>query len=158
MNLITMVDCMKPIGGYFGWEFPLQQKPIPHERGVFVNSGHHALALLLKCLKPVRKVYVPVFTCGIVHSTIAGCIIGKTKGALFAKRKVHKKINYIATEADIKSVSASVTYTCLLSMFFRVQTLFKHSLNNLYTLYTLSINLTSFSPCKRRNVLRRLLS
>lgn len=73
MNLITMVDCMKPIGGYFGWEFPLQQKPIPHERGVFVNSGHHALALLLKCLKPVRKVYVPVFTCGIVHSTIAGC-------------------------------------------------------------------------------------
>lgn len=35
--------------------------------------GHHALALLLKCLKPVRKVYVPVFTCGIVHSTIAGC-------------------------------------------------------------------------------------
>ena len=53
-------------------------------------------------------------------------IIGKTKGALFAKRKVHKKFNYIATEADIKSVSASVTYTCLLSMFFRVQTLFKH--------------------------------
>ncbi len=35
MNLITMIDCMKPIGGYFGWEFPLQQKPIPHERGVF---------------------------------------------------------------------------------------------------------------------------
>ena len=53
-------------------------------------------------------------------------IIGKTKGALFAKRKVHKKFNYIATEADIKSVSASVTYTCLLSMFFRVQTLFKY--------------------------------
>lgn len=53
-------------------------------------------------------------------------IIGKTKGALFAKRKVHKKFNYIVTEADIKSVSAFVTYTCLLSMFFRVQTLFRH--------------------------------
>lgn len=29
---------------------------------------------------------------------------------------------------------------------------------HLFTLYTLSTNLTSFSPCKRRNVLRRLLS
>lgn len=44
----------------------------------------------------------------------------------FCKTKGTQKINYIATEADIKSVSASVTYTCLLSMFFRVQTLFKH--------------------------------
>ena len=35
-------------------------------------------------------------------------IIGKTKGALFAKRKVHKNSNYILTEADINSVSASV--------------------------------------------------
>ena len=71
-----------------------------------------------------------MYLCGIksvkIRVVIIQCIIGKTKGALFAKRKVHKKFNYIATEADIKSVSASVTYTCLLSMFFRVQTLFKH--------------------------------
>lgn len=46
-------------------------------------------------------------------------IIGKTKGALFAKRKVHEKFKYIETEADIKSVSASVVQMCLLCEFKR---------------------------------------
>lgn len=65
-------DLLEPIGGYFGWEFPMQKTHIPHESGVFVNSGHAALALLLGCLQPA-KVYVPLFTCGIVHQTVAAC-------------------------------------------------------------------------------------
>lgn len=114
------------------------------------------------------------------------------KGALFAKRKVHEKFKYIETEADIKSVSASVVQMCLLCEFFlssnTIQILFEHHLKHIkkehfccvfyiqkfayitnfqylcsaYKVciyaYTLSTNLTSFSPCKRRNVLRRLLS
>ncbi|HCE48233.1 MAG TPA: hypothetical protein DEQ84_06240 [Prevotellaceae bacterium] len=66
-----MCDSVKPIGGYFGWEFPMSKVHIPHESGVFVNSGHNALALLLQCLKPLKKVYVPFYTCGIVHKTVA---------------------------------------------------------------------------------------
>lgn len=55
-----------PIGGYFGWEFPELDGHFPQDHGSAVNSGHHALQLILQHLQPVRKVYVPYFTCDSV--------------------------------------------------------------------------------------------
>lgn len=52
-----------PIGGYFGWEFPMTKNQFPHHKGHLVNSGHGALQLLLLNLGYVSKVYVPYYTC-----------------------------------------------------------------------------------------------
>lgn len=56
----------KPIGGYFGWEFPSTKKDFPHSEAILVNSGHHAIQYVLLSLGNVKKVYVPFFTCDVV--------------------------------------------------------------------------------------------
>lgn len=55
-----------PIGGYFGWEFPVSGGHFPQDHGTLVNSGHHGLQLILQHLQPVKKVYVAYFTCDSV--------------------------------------------------------------------------------------------
>lgn len=54
------------IGGYFGWGFNYPNGRFPHEDGVLVNSGSNAFQYILESLSPVRKVYIPYFTCDSV--------------------------------------------------------------------------------------------
>lgn len=56
----------KPIGGYFGWEFPESDGHFPQDHGLLVNSGHHGLQYILQQLQPVKKVYISYFTCDSV--------------------------------------------------------------------------------------------
>ena len=57
---------MKPIGGYFEWEFPPPQKQRLHENAVYLNSGHHALEYILQGLQNVKCLWLPYFTCDVV--------------------------------------------------------------------------------------------
>lgn len=64
------INQVKPIGGYFGWEFPQQVYSFPNDHGALVNSGHGALQLILKNLGEIDKVWIPYFTCSIVEKAI----------------------------------------------------------------------------------------
>jgi len=57
---------MKPIGGYFEWEFPPARKQELHENAVYLNSGRHALEYILRGLKDVKCIWIPYFTCDVV--------------------------------------------------------------------------------------------
>ncbi|MCQ2104260.1 MAG: hypothetical protein MJZ26_00570 [Fibrobacter sp.] len=57
---------MKPIGGYFEWEFPSAEKYTLHENAVFLNSGRHSFEYILRGLPNVRTVWIPYFTCDVV--------------------------------------------------------------------------------------------
>jgi len=57
---------MKPIGGYFEWEFPSAKKQELHENAVYLNSGRHALEYILLGLQSVKKLWIPYFTCDVV--------------------------------------------------------------------------------------------
>ena len=54
---------MKPIGGYFEWEFPSVRNAALHENSVYLNSGRHALEYILRGLNNVQCIWVPYFTC-----------------------------------------------------------------------------------------------
>lgn len=56
----------KTIGGYFGWEFPLQKFSFPNETGLLLNNNRSALQVILSSLGNVSKVYVPYYTCDSV--------------------------------------------------------------------------------------------
>ena len=56
------------IGGFFGLELP-EYGNFPqwhHGRSVAVNSGRRALEYILRRLGDVRRVHVPLYTCGTV--------------------------------------------------------------------------------------------
>ncbi len=57
---------MKPIGGYFEWEFPQLRDFELHDRSVLLNSGRHSLEYILRGLGHVKKLYIPYFTCEVV--------------------------------------------------------------------------------------------
>ena len=57
---------MRPIGGYFEWEFPPAKKQLLHENAVYLNSGRHALEYILKGLGNIRCLWIPYFTCDAV--------------------------------------------------------------------------------------------
>lgn len=57
---------MKPIGGYFEWEFPPANKQGLHENAVYLNSGRHALEYILRGLSIVSCVHIPYYTCDVV--------------------------------------------------------------------------------------------
>ncbi|MBO5950262.1 MAG: hypothetical protein J6Q11_06090 [Fibrobacteraceae bacterium] len=57
---------MKPIGGYFEWEFSLVKKTILHENAVYLNSGRHALEYILQGLQNIKCLWIPYFTCDVV--------------------------------------------------------------------------------------------
>lgn len=54
------------IGGYFGWSFNDSNGHFPNEDGILVNSGSNAFQCILESLLPVKKVYIPYFTCDSV--------------------------------------------------------------------------------------------
>ncbi len=57
---------MRPIGGYFEWEFPPAKKQQLHENAVYLNSGRHALEYILRGLGNVKCLWIPYFTCDVV--------------------------------------------------------------------------------------------
>ncbi len=66
-----MTESVKPIGGYFEWEFPTQTYPFPHEvDGFLLNNARSALQLILLSLGDVGKVYLPYYTCDSVTAAL----------------------------------------------------------------------------------------
>ena len=57
---------MRPIGGYFEWEFPPTQKKELHKNAVYLNSGRHALEYILRGIGNIRCLWIPYFTCDVV--------------------------------------------------------------------------------------------
>lgn len=57
---------MKPIGGYFEWEFPVISKTDLHKGSVYLNSGRHALEYILEGIGNVKCLWIPYFTCDVV--------------------------------------------------------------------------------------------
>ena len=61
---------IKPIGGYFEWEFPVNNGSFPHSDGVLLNSGRHSLEYILKSLGTIKCLYIPYYTCDVVLQPI----------------------------------------------------------------------------------------
>lgn len=57
---------MRPIGGYFEWEFPISRKEPLHKNAVYLNSGRHALEYILRGIGSIRSLWIPYFTCDVV--------------------------------------------------------------------------------------------
>lgn len=57
---------MKPIGGYFEWEFPVARNSELHDGAVYLNSGRHALEYILKGIGNIRSLWISYFTCDAV--------------------------------------------------------------------------------------------
>lgn len=57
---------MKPIGGYYEWEFPPARNQELHKDAVYLNSGRHALEYILRGLQNVKCLWIPNFTCDVV--------------------------------------------------------------------------------------------
>ena len=61
---------IKPIGGYFEWEFPANNQSFPHSDGVLLNSGRHSLEYILKSLGAIKRLWIPYYTCDVVLQPI----------------------------------------------------------------------------------------
>ena len=61
---------IKPIGGYFEWEFPTNTETFPHSDGVLLNSGRHSLEYILKSLGVINRLWIPYYTCDVVLQPI----------------------------------------------------------------------------------------
>lgn len=61
---------IKPIGGYFEWEFPANNGSFPHSDGVLLNSGRHSLEYILKSLGAIKRLWIPYYTCDVVLQPI----------------------------------------------------------------------------------------
>jgi len=61
---------IKPIGGYFEWEFPANKGTLPHLDGVLLNSGRHSLEYILKSLGEISRLWIPYYTCDVVLQPI----------------------------------------------------------------------------------------
>lgn len=57
---------MRPIGGYFEWEFPITDGSFPHSDGILLNSGRHSLEYILMSLGQIKRLWIPYFTCDVV--------------------------------------------------------------------------------------------
>lgn len=65
-NQFEIGQAMKPIGGYFEWEFPCAKKGVLHENATYLNSGRHALEYILRGLANVKNLWIPYYTCDAV--------------------------------------------------------------------------------------------
>lgn len=60
----------KPIGGYFEWEFPINETTFPHSDGELLNSGRHSLEYILRSLCQIKRLWLPYYTCDVVLQPI----------------------------------------------------------------------------------------
>lgn len=67
---------MKEIGGYFGLD--LRHGHFPHEEGVLLNSGNHALQYIVRKFR-IHKIHIPDFTCPSVPRSLqnVGCEVSR---------------------------------------------------------------------------------
>lgn len=61
---------MRPIGGYFEWEFPTNNGSFLHSDGVLLNSGRHSLEYILLSLGQINRLWIPYYTCDVVLQPI----------------------------------------------------------------------------------------
>lgn len=61
---------IKPIGGYFEWEFPANNGSFLHSNGVLLNSGRHSLEYILMSLGAIKRLWIPYYTCDVVLQPI----------------------------------------------------------------------------------------
>lgn len=61
---------MRPIGGYFEWEFPINDGSFLHSGGVLLNSGRHSLEYILKSIGQIKHLWLPYYTCDVVIQPI----------------------------------------------------------------------------------------
>ena len=61
---------MKPIGGYFEWEFPSNDGSFLHSDGVLLNSGRHSLEYILKSIGQIKHLWLPYYTCDVLIQPI----------------------------------------------------------------------------------------
>lgn len=61
---------IKSIGGYFEWEFPINNSSFPHSDGLLLNSGRHSLEYILKSLGEINRLWIPYYTCDVVLQPI----------------------------------------------------------------------------------------
>lgn len=61
---------IKPIGGYFEWEFPANTGSFPHSDGALLNSGRHSLEYILMSLGTIKRLWIPYYTCDVVLQPI----------------------------------------------------------------------------------------
>lgn len=57
---------MKPIGGYFEWEFPTNDSSFMHSEGVLMNSGRHSLEYILESIGQIKRLWIPYYTCDVI--------------------------------------------------------------------------------------------
>ena len=61
---------IKPIGGYFEWEFLVNECSFPHSEGVLLNSGRHSLEYILRSMGQIKRLWIPYYTCDVVLQPI----------------------------------------------------------------------------------------
>lgn len=61
---------IKPIGGYFEWEFPVNNGLFPHSDGILLNSGRHSLEFILRSLGKINRLFIPYYTCDVILQPI----------------------------------------------------------------------------------------
>lgn len=57
---------MRPIGGYFEWEFPAKNEFDLHPNAILLNSGRHALEYILNGIEKINRLWIPYFTCDVI--------------------------------------------------------------------------------------------
>lgn len=63
---VKSFETIRPIGGYFEWEFPPQKDFTLHKNAVLLNSGRHALEYILRGIGNVSRLFIPYYTCDAV--------------------------------------------------------------------------------------------
>ncbi len=56
---------VKEIGGYFELELS-HKSSFPHSEGICLNSGRNALEYILRSISPIRRLWIPYFTCEVI--------------------------------------------------------------------------------------------
>lgn len=61
---------MKAIGGYFELADYEDGGVFPHQEGILLNTGRNALEYILRSIGNVKRVYLPYYTCEVVHEPL----------------------------------------------------------------------------------------
>ena len=56
---------VKEIGGYFELELS-HKSSFPHSEGSCLNSGRNALEYIMRSISPIRRLWIPYFTCEVI--------------------------------------------------------------------------------------------
>lgn len=94
---------IKPIGGYFEWEFPANNSLFLHSDGILFNSGRHSLEYILLSLGKINRLWIPYYTCDVVLQPIERLDIPYSF--------YHINIDFTLTEETILAEGEYLIYT-----------------------------------------------